>query len=722
MPKVSVIIPVYNVEPYLRECLDSVVNQTLQDIEIICVNDGSTDGSLAILEEYVKMDKRIKLFSQENKGLSATRNVGFRNALGKYIHFMDSDDLIELDCLEILYDVSSKNDLDILYFDADAFFESKELAKQHVNYDKYYDRKRTYTSIYSGENLFTEMLQYGDYKSSPCLQLLKSEFLKKNNISFYEGILHEDNLFTFQAIMLANRVSHINRKLFHRRVRENSIMTKKETSKNVIGYFICFIEMVKFCLHYDIRNDAVQRHIASIFHSTQNKYNNLPEDERKKIKWHKNTFENFMFQYLIKNPAPQLAPQKVTLNENLKCTPEEYKALQSQLNAVYQSRSYKLGRALTYIPRKFRGGIRCYQEHGLRYTLNRIKQKIENKFPKHDIGKKQEYALKEEDSIGISIIIPVYNVEQYLRHCLDSLLGQTYKNFEVICVDDGSTDGSLDILYQYATKDKRVQVITQQNQFAGVARNNGLKYAKGEYLLFLDSDDFFEKDMLANVYAKAVEDKADICLFGARRYDHISQQFSDMPWILRTQYFPKYIPFSAKDSKDYIFALSSPCPWSKLFRRKFIEENGLKFMPLKRTNDLFFVEAALSKAGRITYCKGAYVNYRINTGTNLQSNNQETMLDFYKALLQLKEYLMKSEIYDMFAVSYRNLVLSTCIYNWSSIKNENKKDEVAGMLKEKIFKELDSDMLEEIEVLPYNKENYKKYKGMFFTILNADEK
>lgn len=510
--------------------------------------------------------------------------------------------------------------------------------------------------------------------------------------------------------MLADRVSHIDRKLFHRRVRENSTMTKKETSKNVIGYFTCFIEMLKFCLSYDIKNDAVKRHITSIFHNTQNKYNSLAEEERKKIKWEKNTFENFMFQYLIKNPAPR----NVNLNGTLDGTAERCEALQSQLNMVYQSKAYRLGQLLTYIPRKFRGGIRCYQEHGLRYTLERVKQKVENKLSKIDADKKNIQTLKNKQELAISVIIPVYNAEQYLRQCLDSLLEQTYKNFEVICVDDGSTDDSLDILQKYVIKDKRVRVITQQNQFAGVARNNGLKYARGEYLLFLDSDDFFEKDMLANIYTKVVEDKADICLFGARRYDHISQQFSDMPWVLRTQYFPKDIPFSAKESKNYIFALSSPCPWSKLFRRKFVEENGLEFMPLKRTNDLFFVEAALSKAERITYCKGAYVNYRINTGANLQANNQETMLDFYKALFHLKEYLMKSETYDIFAISYKNLVLSTCIYNWGSIKNEDKKNELTDVLRDKIFKELDSDKLEEAEILPYNRENYKKYKKLIF--------
>ena len=103
MVKVSVIIPVYNVEQYLKECLDSVINQTLKDIEIICINDGSTDGSLKILEKYESLDDRIVVFSQENSGLSATRNKGMQLSSGEYVYFMDSDDYLELNALEELY-------------------------------------------------------------------------------------------------------------------------------------------------------------------------------------------------------------------------------------------------------------------------------------------------------------------------------------------------------------------------------------------------------------------------------------------------------------------------------------------------------------------------------------------------------------------------------------------------------------------------------------------
>ena len=114
MPKVSVIIPVYNVEKYLSECLDSVVNQTLKDIEIICVNDGSPDGSAAILEEYAQKDNRIKVITQENRGLSEARNSGLKIASGEYIAFLDSDDYIDLKFFEQLYKRGIESNSDVV--------------------------------------------------------------------------------------------------------------------------------------------------------------------------------------------------------------------------------------------------------------------------------------------------------------------------------------------------------------------------------------------------------------------------------------------------------------------------------------------------------------------------------------------------------------------------------------------------------------------------------
>ena len=119
----------------------------------------------------------------------------------------------------------------------------------------------------------------------------------------------------------------------------------------------------------------------------------------------------------------------------------------------------------------------------------------------------------------VSIIVPVYNAQKYLSQCLDSLLNQTLKETEIICVDDGSADDSVDIINQYSSKDRRVKLIRQKNSYAGVARNNGLKQAAGEYVVFVDADDFFERDMLRSMYAQAKKDNAEICLCSGRIFN-----------------------------------------------------------------------------------------------------------------------------------------------------------------------------------------------------------
>ena len=236
-PKVSVIIPVYNVEKYIRECLDSIVGQTLKDIEIICVNDGSTDGSLEILKEYGARDKRITILSQENRGISSARNHGAEKASGEYFYFMDGDDILEKEALFKLYSLASEKALDVVYFDGKSFFETEELREEKKNYITYYTRTGDYSRVMTGAQMFHEMLLMDEYRSSLCIQFISAAHYKKENLTFAEGITGEDNIFTFQCIMPANRVYHTKEAFFHRRVRENSIMTSAGKFEQIYGMF-----------------------------------------------------------------------------------------------------------------------------------------------------------------------------------------------------------------------------------------------------------------------------------------------------------------------------------------------------------------------------------------------------------------------------------------------------------------------------------------------------
>ena len=241
IPRVSVIIPVYNVEKYLRECLDSIVNQTLREMEIICVDDGSTDGSPEILREYGEKDCRITIISQENRGISSARNHGADIASGEYFYFMDGDDILERDALSRLYQLSEEKSLDVLYFDGESFFETEELKEIKKNYITYYARKGDYSRVMTGPQMLHEMIAMDEYRSSLCLQFISSVHYRQENLRFEEGIIGEDNIFTFQCIMPAHRVYHMKEAFFHRRVRGNSVMTSAGKFEQVYGFFAGYL-------------------------------------------------------------------------------------------------------------------------------------------------------------------------------------------------------------------------------------------------------------------------------------------------------------------------------------------------------------------------------------------------------------------------------------------------------------------------------------------------
>lgn len=206
----------------------------------------------------------------------------------------------------------------------------------------------------------------------------------------------------------------------------------------------------------------------------------------------------------------------------------------------------------------------------------------------------------------VSVVLPIFNVEKYLRRSLDALLCQTLRDIEIICVDDGSTDGTPAILAEYAERDARVQVVRQENAGAGVARNTGLARARGEYLFFCDPDDSCDPKMLQDMYRRAVETSADVVIAGKIIVDADKGE--------RHYHLPKAVlrrpqPFSPRDVADRVFTMTNAVPWDKFFRRHFIEEQGLRFQATRRSNDVFFVDLALVSAARIAVLPHCYYRY-----------------------------------------------------------------------------------------------------------------
>lgn len=290
----------------------------------------------------------------------------------------------------------------------------------------------------------------------------------------------------------------------------------------------------------------------------------------------------------------------------------------------------------------------------------------------------------------ISVIIPVYNAEEYLEECLNSVLGQSMKEIEVICINDGSTENSLNILKQFRGRDERVHIISQDNESAGAARNRGLEIARGEYLSFLDADDFFESHMLSTAYEKAKKYEADIVVFRSNQFDEKKKSYCESTWTIKDQYIPNIDVFSHKDVKENFFDCFIGWTWDKLFRTKFIRENNIFFQNQKSINDLLFVYSALSKAERISIVQEILVHKRINNSNSISTNysKSKTWTCFYQALLGLKKQLIQWGIFKELERDYINYALKFSLWNLGKFKNTEVYENLYNALKNEWFKEL----------------------------------
>jgi glycosyltransferase involved in cell wall biosynthesis len=304
---------------------------------------------------------------------------------------------------------------------------------------------------------------------------------------------------------------------------------------------------------------------------------------------------------------------------------------------------------------------------------------------------------------SVSVIIPVYNVENYLHQCLDSVLNQTLSDIEIICVNDESTDSSLDILEEYAARDSRVKIITQKNAGAGAARNTGLRTATGEYLSFLDSDDFFELDMLEKAYSTCLSNKLDFVVFRSDIYNNDRNIFVPQYATIRTDLLPRKEIFSYRDIEKDIFKVFVGWAWDKLFRREFVISNNLLFQEQRTTNDLLFVFSALVKAKRIMVLDDVLAHHRTSLNSSLSRTREKSWRCFYNALLALRDELKASGIYEEVEQSYINYALHFSLWNLNTL---------TGSAYEKLYNSIKCEFFQELGI-PKHGRNYFWNKGEY---------
>jgi len=256
IPLVSIIIPVYNVEKYLQRCMDSIVNQTLREIEIICVNDGTKDNSVSILNEYAAKDDRIKIVHKKNGGLSSARNEGMKHAVAEYIGFVDSDDWIEPDTYELAYKAMTENNADLVCWYAQLELEDGLLENHEIQSNRDYHRINRTGLFTVSDDIFSEC------SVTAWNKLYKNSIIKKYNLFFPHGLLHEDVEFFFKYALMCQRVYFIGKYLTHYLQRLNSIMRDKE--KNINKLSIDRIKIMERLYQYFIKYDIISKYKKTI--------------------------------------------------------------------------------------------------------------------------------------------------------------------------------------------------------------------------------------------------------------------------------------------------------------------------------------------------------------------------------------------------------------------------------------------------------------------------
>jgi len=358
MPKVSVVVPVYNVEKYIRECLDSIISQTLGDIEIICVNDGSTDNSLAVLEEYAEKDDRIKIISKPNSGYGHTMNVGIEVAAGDYIGIVESDDYIKQNMYETLYNIAIKNDLDFIKADFYRFSYVGKNQKIQYNYIAGLCPELYNQIIRPYDNLIVFRFIMNTWSG-----IYKREFLVKHNIRHNEspGASFQDNGFFFQTFCRANRAYFLNEPFYmNRRDNPNSSVKNKEK-------VFCICEEYGFIREF-LKNNGLLTHFMPVYQLK--KYHNYMFTVERVAKEFKPLFL-MHFSEEFRKSADEGELEKDIFTEN------EWTVLNSIMNDPVKY--YNSLNETNSILDKLHKLMRSYRENGFKASIARIKEKLSGK-------------------------------------------------------------------------------------------------------------------------------------------------------------------------------------------------------------------------------------------------------------------------------------------------------------------------------------------------------
>ena len=525
---ISIIVPIYNTEKYLHECLDSILNQSYTNFEVLLINDGSTDSSGTICQEYVERDSRFRYFEKDNGGVASARNLGLERSEGTYITFIDSDDWVEFNYLEVLYTALKENDTDV------AISTYKRFAQDGV----------FYLRSYSKEN--DEFLNIGKRNRNSFLEILPK--LGELDHSFYS----------------------ISSKLIKREIIGNLLFDEQVSYAEDLNFF--------FRLYLGVESVVYVRDYTYIYRTHD-----------------ASTSQNF-----------------------------------NELKALHELEIFK--RMFQQIEKM---GITTFQY--FRRLKNLVASRIAGFPTSKAIREYESFVSEVRERVTypqplISLVVPIYNVENYLWSCLDSIAKQTYSNIEILLVNDGSPDGSATICQEFVAKDSRFRYIEKENGGLSDARNAGIAESKGEFLSFVDSDDWIEPTYVEDLYRAALFNDAEVVVsnyqeFHQERNVYLIHLFED---YYETHYSGEELiqQLPLLERKDLSFKTS----WGILFARRLFDMISFpkgKTIEDTRTNYRLFAESS-----RLTYIHKVLYNYRVGVDSISSRITEKLLVDVLECLME----------------------------------------------------------------------------------------
>ena len=575
--QVSIIVPVYNVEPYLRQCLDSILGQTFTNFEVLLVNDGSPDSSGDICREYVEKDSRFHYFEKENGGLSDARNYGIERAQGEYLTFIDSDDFVNEKHLENLFLASRLTNADITIGGFSRFENGTFWL-----YQDYFssDSLVSFTSAQAIQHLDSMFdVPFLNF-SIVCGKLFKRDLFKE--LRFQYGKYAEDQFIIWKLYLKARSIYTFNVDSYVYRI-NNTGMSSVFSLKH-LDYIDALEERIKFTKDIDGIDIGLS-------------FN--------------------MYRYVLKRNLDQL------------------------------------------------------EEHQFLDEASQIRRKLE-------LAEREEFPFLFDESYSdmgdpkelISIIVPIYNVEKYLRMCLDSIENQTYSNIEVLLINDGSPDSSGEICQEYVARDSRFYYFEKENGGLSDARNYGVARAKGKFLTFIDSDDWVEATYIEDMYQAALKNDSEIVISNYAQFDVKENHYLIHVWddyyeeTYEGEELINKLPLL--EPRDYSFVTS----WGILFSRSLFD--NIRFPKGKLTEDSRTNYKLFAKSSRSTYIHKSLYIYRIGReGSIVDTVTEKLLIDKLECVLErLAIYTIKG--WNSF--DEKENTLSNIRQGWESAKENGLQD------------------------------------------------